>query len=671
MYIEKIEIENFRMFGEKREIYLQNGINMIIGENNSGKTAIIDAIRLVMSIGLYKRILYMEEEDFHINKYGIRANECNISIYFNDLSDDEQGELISIINPTIPDSKKAEIHVKYSLYETIKGIKRVREEVKGGTGESITERECLQKLSIVYMPALRNVENDLKPSKNGQIARLLLKIANTDEKRNKLIEIVGGMNKKILENDSVRKIEDTINQNLKNIEKEILQQKVSIGISEPQINEIASIIKLTNQKELETILISEQELKQEFLDKGIEYENISKYIIKNEENYVVEINSLLDNIKEISSNAEMISFLMGKNKVNYPIKKNGLGYNNILSISTEVSNITIREESDDYTLMLIEEPEAHLHPQLLYLLNDFLMENDSFQIILTSHSPTLISKFDLSKLIILNYEDNNVKITNLSKVNFEDGEKEELERYLDVTKSQMFFARGILFVEGISEALLINQFAKSLGRDLNQYAVEIVNIDGVNFEPFMKVFQKKEKDNLLDVKCSILTDDDRCTNQDDEYVIKKDDIKSFSSVNNFEEIDSKLKKGTISNRASNIKKYDKDNMKVELAMKTFEYELARIENNQKIILEVMQLIHPSIAKKIESDKENGIDKDIIATEIWIAIKDDKVEFAQKLLKKLTDSEEKIEFVVPQYIVNAIEHVTEKIIKKENNSNEIK
>ena len=165
MYIEKVEIENFRIFGEKVEIFFQKGLNMLIGENNSGKTAIIDAIRLVMSLGTYKRNLYMDESDFHINEYGIRSSEAKISIYFNDLNKEQEAELIYLSDIKNPISNKAEIHVNYTLYLNNKGEYRVKEEVLGYNEQTIPDKECLQKLTSIYMPALRNAEKDMQPSK--------------------------------------------------------------------------------------------------------------------------------------------------------------------------------------------------------------------------------------------------------------------------------------------------------------------------------------------------------------------------------------------------------------------------------------------------------------------------------------------------------------------------
>ena len=154
---------------------------------------------------------------------------------------------------------------------------------------------------------------------------------------------------------------------------------------------------------------------------------------------------ILDIQKMKNDKIELADSLKSKIEVNYLIRQNGLGYNNILSMATELGNLK-EANTDDFVIMLLEEPEAHLHPQLLYLLNDFLEENKNIQIILTSHSPTLISRFKINKLIVLQKNADKINISNLSKISFGKGEQEIIERYLDVTKSQMFFAKGIIFV---------------------------------------------------------------------------------------------------------------------------------------------------------------------------------------------------------------------------------
>ena len=660
MYIKKVEIENFRIFGEKAEIFFQKGLNMLIGENNSGKTAIIDAIRLVMSLGTYKRNLYMDESDFHINEYGVRSLNAKISLYFNDLNEEQKAELLYLSDVINPNSNNAEIHVNYTLYLNNKGEYRVKEEVLGYNEQTIPDKECLQKLTSIYMPALRNAEKDMQPSKYSQLSQLLLKFANTKEKKENLLKIVSNMNNSIIKDITISEMQDSINKNLKSIEKEIINQKINISLAESSINVIGATLKLTNSKELKKICINKEEKDRIVSELIADIEDVEKYINEiKEDTYIVNIKEMKDDGIDIKES------LKDKTEINFFIKQNGLGYNNILSMATELSN-SKQIETDDFVLMLLEEPEAHLHPQLLYLLNDFLQENNNMQIILTSHSPTLISRFKIDKLIILQQNENKINISNLSKIKFGKGEQEIIERYLDVTKSQMFFAKGIIFVEGITEALLINEFSKILKRDLDKYAVEIVNINGVDFEPFAKIFQIENNENLLSMKCSIITDDDRCTNPNNkELFVEKEKIESYTKIleEDLIQISDKLNRGDISDRAKKLLEYNKNNIKVVTAKKTFEYELARIRENRDIILEILNEIHPIICKLIEPYKEKDSDE-LFATRIWIAIKDSKSEFAQKLLNKIIQGNN---FVVPNYIKEAISHVTETIVEGDANN----
>lgn len=81
MYIQKVKLQNFRSFGDEGICFLFNkGINAVIGENNNGKTALIDAIRIAFSCVLYKKDIFFSKTDFHVNAAGERAafapNRC-------------------------------------------------------------------------------------------------------------------------------------------------------------------------------------------------------------------------------------------------------------------------------------------------------------------------------------------------------------------------------------------------------------------------------------------------------------------------------------------------------------------------------------------------------------------------------------------------------------------
>ena len=86
MYIQKVKLQNFRSFGDEGICFLFNkGINAVIGENNNGKTALIDAIRIAFSCVLYKKDIFFSKTDFHVNAAGERAAFAQIDVYLKDV----------------------------------------------------------------------------------------------------------------------------------------------------------------------------------------------------------------------------------------------------------------------------------------------------------------------------------------------------------------------------------------------------------------------------------------------------------------------------------------------------------------------------------------------------------------------------------------------------------
>ena len=237
----------------------------------------------------------------------------------------------------------------------------------------------------------------------------------------------------------------------------------------------------------------------------------------------------------------------------------------------------------------------------------------------------------------------------------------------DSRVSQMFFAKGILFVEGICEALIIPELAKIIERPLDKYAVEIVNLNSVAFKPFVNLFTAQSATQCFE-KISIITDDDRCTDKTDvaTYISKDIDYDEIS-----DDIIQRIKSGKPSSRFADIANLCRDTtIKPFGATKTLEYALGFCENNvlalEQAIKEEFPIVGKTLGKKLSSLKTN----EEKAACIWLFIRyrdSSKGAIAQRLCNIIRKQQENIEngvavenaFEVPEYIKNAIYAVTEK------------
>ena len=179
-----------------------------------------------------------------------------------------------------------------------------------------------------------------------------------------------------------------------------------------------------------------------------------------------------------------------------------------------------RGEKTYLRLLLIEEPEAHLHPQLqIRLLRhlESVAKARGMQVIVTTHSTVISSAVSINNVIHVSRAEKPVAVP-LRLCGLSESSRKFVDRWLDVTKSNLLFAKGVVLVEGIAEAIVVPELAKIIlqqfgeGKDsLDDYGVSVINLNGIYFNYFMQLFCDIDGQNInlsIPVRCAGLTDND-------------------------------------------------------------------------------------------------------------------------------------------------------------------
>ncbi|MDO9341020.1 MAG: AAA family ATPase, partial [Bacteroidales bacterium] len=420
MYLKNLFIKNFRAIKEASFTF-DKGLNIIIGENNSGKTAIIDALRICFSYGNQWRDIYISKDDFYIDSENIESEYVSIEFDLTfEIEKEEESGLFYDLLVQKDDKQELQMHFYYYIQE-IKGTEKVKYKIWGGEneGQQITP-DVLDLINFVYLSPIRNAVDALRPVRWNQLGKLFSNIV-IDEKG----EIIDQQ------------------------KREELAAKVTSYYKED--NDWKNLIKSGKEKINEHLNKSSIEDKEQNID--IDF-------------LPFEFRRIVDNLRiqfpffkddEINGDSKKQKYLQ--------ISQNGLGYNNLLYIATILGDLTNKKEyvePEAYYSLLIEEPEAHLHPQLQNIFFNYMNElnKKGIQIFITSHSPTITAKVDLKSLIILQNQQRKIYPLSLRESELNKKNRKYLAKFLDVTKSQLFFSNGTILVEGISEALLLRVFSR-------------------------------------------------------------------------------------------------------------------------------------------------------------------------------------------------------------------
>ncbi len=468
MHISRIVIRNFHNF-RHLDVTLRPGVTCLVGENNTGKTNLLRAIRLAIDANLSSQYRRLLEHDIHSGADLSKPLQVVVSLEFTDYKDSVNGT--ALMQGCEVSEDIARIHYRFRPRRDI--IEDIEAEEMDGSGLSITEDyhfqitgggekdpatvswnenlgqslrfEHLQAFLVEALPALRDVGQSLRNSYESPLGRILNATDIGEEDKKALVKIMQQANASIESQSTFSETSDAIKKAFSAASGEAFGMGIKLGMADPSFASISRSLK---------VLLSNNRLE------------------------------------------------------DFEVVRNGLGLNNILYISMLLEYFERRSASTRSAgqLLLIEEPEAHLHPQLQRVLYTTLASKP-FQSILSTHSTHISSLAPFESFITLS--DDAAKETKacnpILTAKLSEKEAGDLDRYLDATRSTLLYARKVLLVEGPAELFLIPVLVKKImGIDLDRHGITVVPIYGTHFGSYAKLFGP----DALPKKCVILCDGD-------------------------------------------------------------------------------------------------------------------------------------------------------------------
>lgn len=637
MYLKNLKLRSFRSF-DAGEVELQRDLTVFAGENNGGKSNAIDAIRLLTTPISGRREIYCEQSDVRFGSTG-RAFELESTYY--ELSPAQQGRFISAA--TDATLTQAAFGLRY---DAARAATNARPGLWAGRVGNPPEPGCHEMIRHVYLPPLRDARRALASGNPTRIMALLshfLEESDPDEVAKEL--------KRKADHAILTRVDTAIEKGLTALTAGSRHQAAALGFSSD-----------------ETLIDIARDLRFKLADHGVAPEDL---------------------------------------------RYSGHGYANLLYMATIAVELE-RIRTADLTLFLVEEPEAHLHPQLQAAVLCFLQEqaensakqkadphgpSGQLQVIVATHSPNLSAWVPNEKIVVFKgvvpkkaeeppqhveepqaaddvaqtgrdgaaapdmsafdvmmgaateapeeapppaHEPEVVpegrrvsRCIPLSTIDIDEISRRKVDRYLDVTKAALLFGGRVFLIEGIGEALLLPVIAKKhvLKDHVEQYRIfrsaVFVPIDGVDFEPYLKLLLTSHQDIRIADRLVILTDGDDGNREDDD-----------------EPHPGARRKAAFDKLAQDLGAADA--CAVVVNDYSLESELVRAGNGP-LLREVYLDMHPKSAERWDAAVALAGEEQALAIQ-KIFKKTRKGDFAQLLAKRIEDG---ADFTVPEYIKDAI------------------
>lgn len=618
MYISEIHASGFRCFSSTAplRLILSSGLNILVGPNDAGKSAIIDAARYV----LWTRgddYIRPDEQDFYVAGDGTRDCDFLVRCTFDDLSPDEEARFLEWCTNE---------HGKLRLHVCLRGARRVSpgggniisgQHRAGADGEGLPlDGELREYLKATYLKPLRDAEREMRAGRRSRLSRILGAMPTMGSESG---HAAPGGNPTL--RDTLEAADNAVRGNS------------SVGGVATSVNT-------------------------DFLDK-LSFDG-DPLVATLDLGAGGSFDQILERF-ELYLNAKV-----GAGRV-----QRGLGYNNLLFMAAEL--LLLQSHPDQVPFLLIEEPEAHLHPQHQTLFMEVLAARaakpdpsdikarQQVQVLLTTHSPQLAAGADLDTVTMI--VEHRAYPLSQTHTRLQTGDYEFLRRFLDATKANLFFARALIVVEGDGENLLLPAIAEKLGRPLSKHGVSLVNVGHRGLFRYSRILQRKAGD-AISIPVALIPDRD----------IPPIEAKALVGERKTE---NELTKDEIAARMKTLGRDIGDPVDAFVAdCWTLEFDLAlqpKLAESVHIAVQLakttsrnpkwLEKITTAAATEYASWMTAGLSATAIAVKIYGPVykgEASKAQVAEQLaaiLRQRADTPDEMRKQIPSYLVRAIDYVT--------------